>query len=119
VNRTPVENEKDRRIRQLEQLVQEQTAQLSRTLVQLEQSYDDTLEALGSALDLKDAKAEGHRQRVTALCISIAKAMPVPDTDPRPRRFPSRHRQNGPSGQHSPQTRPVDRRRKKDYAQAL
>jgi len=81
VDRTPVENEKDRRIRQLEQLVQERTAQHSRALVQLEQSYDDTLEALGSALDLKDAKTEGHRQRVTAFCISIAKAMPVPDTD--------------------------------------
>jgi cyclic di-GMP phosphodiesterase len=82
VNRTPVENEKDRRIWQLEQLVQERTAQLSRALVQLEQSYDHTIEALGSALDLKDAKTEGHRQRVTAFCISIAKAMPVPDTDP-------------------------------------
>jgi len=81
VNRTQMENEKDRRIRQLEQLVQERTAQLSRALVQLEQSYDDTLDALGSALDLKDAKTEGHRQRVTAFCISLAKAMPVPDTD--------------------------------------
>jgi putative nucleotidyltransferase with HDIG domain len=76
-----VENEKDRRIRQLEQLVQERTAQLSRAQVQLKQSYDDTLEALGSALALKDAKSEGHCQRVTVLCISIAKAMPVPDTD--------------------------------------
>ena len=46
---------------------------------QLEQSYDDTLEALGSALDLKDAETEGHCQRVTAFCISIAKAMPVPN----------------------------------------
>ena len=81
MNRTQMENEKDRRIRQLEQLVQERTAQLSRALVQLEQSYDDTLDALGSALDLKDAKTEGHRQRVTAFCISLAKAMPVPDTD--------------------------------------
>jgi len=34
--------------------------------VELEQSYDDTLEALGSALDLKDAETEGHCQRVTA-----------------------------------------------------
>jgi putative nucleotidyltransferase with HDIG domain len=47
--------------------------------VELEQSYDDTLEALGSALDLKDAETEGHCQRVTAFCISIARAMPVPD----------------------------------------
>ena len=79
VNPTPVENEKDRRIRQLEQLVQEQTAQLSGALKQLEQSYDYTLEALGSALDLKEAETEGHCQRVTAFTISIARAVPVPD----------------------------------------
>lgn len=79
MNRTPAENDKDRHIRQLEQLVQERTAQLSGALEQLQQSYDDTLEALGAALDLKDAETEGHCQRVTAFCISIAKAMPVPD----------------------------------------
>ena len=65
--------------RNLEQLVEERTAQLSGALSQLEQSYDDTLEALGSALDLKDAETEGHCQRVTAFTISIAKALPVPN----------------------------------------
>ena len=64
---------------QLEQQVEERTAQLTGALAQLEQSYDDTLEALGSALDLKDAETEGHCQRVTAFTISIAKAMPVPN----------------------------------------
>jgi putative nucleotidyltransferase with HDIG domain len=64
--------------RNLEHLVEERTAQLSGTLAQLEQSYDDTLEALGSALDLKDAETEGHCQRVTAFTISIARAVPVP-----------------------------------------
>jgi putative nucleotidyltransferase with HDIG domain len=64
--------------RNLEQLVEERTSQLRGTLDQLEQSYDDTLEALGSALDLKDAETEGHCQRVTAFTISIAKAMRVP-----------------------------------------
>ena len=65
--------------RSLEQEVEERTAQLRGALAQLEQSYDDTLEALGSALDLKDAETEGHCQRVTAFCISIAKTMPVPN----------------------------------------
>src|SRR6202140_4494006 len=64
--------------RNLEQLVEERTAQLTAKNAELEQSYDDTLEALGSALDLKDAETEGHCQRVTAFCISIAKAMEVP-----------------------------------------
>jgi len=61
----------------LQQQVDEKTIQLQTALVQLEQSYDDTLEALGSALDLKDAETEGHCQRVTAFTISIAKTVPV------------------------------------------
>src|ERR1700733_14377924 len=61
--------------RNLEQLVEERTAQLQGALEQLEQSYDDTLEALGGALDLKDAETEGHCKRVTAFTIAIAKAM--------------------------------------------
>ena len=44
----------------------------------LEGAYDDTVEALGSALDLKDAETGGHCQRVTAFTNSIAKAVPVP-----------------------------------------
>jgi len=64
--------------RNLEVLVEERTAQLSGALAQLEQSYDDTLEALGSALDLRDAETEGHCQRVTAFTICIARAMSVP-----------------------------------------
>jgi putative nucleotidyltransferase with HDIG domain len=62
----------------LERLVEERTGQLKGTLQQLEQSYDDTLEALGGALDLKDAETEGHCKRVTAFTIAIAKAMKVP-----------------------------------------
>ena len=67
---------------------------------QLEQSYDETLEALGSALDLKDAETEGHCERVTAFTIAIAKAMHIPIRYlPRScaRRLPARHRQNGHS----------------------
>ncbi len=64
--------------RNLEKLVEERTAQLKGALEQLEQSYDDTLEALGGALDLKDAETEGHCRRVTAFTIAIAKEMKVP-----------------------------------------
>jgi cyclic di-GMP phosphodiesterase len=62
----------------LQQQVDEQTARLKIAIAQLEQSYDDTLEALGSALDLKDAETEGHCQRVTGFTISIAQTVPVP-----------------------------------------
>jgi putative nucleotidyltransferase with HDIG domain len=65
----------------LERVVEERTGQLKGTLQQLEQSYDDTLEALGGALDLKDAETEGHCRRVTAFTIAIAKAMKVSAPD--------------------------------------
>src|SRR6476646_5110151 len=45
---------------------------------QLERSYDITLQALGDALDLKDAETEGHSKRVTAFTIAIARAMGIP-----------------------------------------
>ncbi|MGA9965557.1 MAG: HD-GYP domain-containing protein, partial [Terriglobales bacterium] len=44
----------------------------------LERSYSMTLEALGGALDLKDAETEGHSRRVTVYTIAIARAMGLP-----------------------------------------
>jgi len=61
----------------LEALVDARTEQLKRAMVNLERSYDITLEALGDALDLKDAETEGHSKRVTAFTIAIARAMGV------------------------------------------
>ena len=49
-----------------------------KALVDLERSYDITLEALGDALDMKDAETEGHSKRVTAFTIAIARAMGLP-----------------------------------------
>jgi HD-GYP domain-containing protein (c-di-GMP phosphodiesterase class II) len=60
--------------------VEKRTAELVAKDLELEQSYDDTLEALGGALDIKDAETQGHCQRVTAFTICIAKAVPVPLT---------------------------------------
>jgi putative nucleotidyltransferase with HDIG domain len=62
----------------LQQEVERKTAELTNSLDLLTQSYDDTIEALGSALDLKDAETHGHSQRVTAYTISLAKNVPVP-----------------------------------------
>lgn len=62
----------------LETLVADRTAQLRKAMASLERSYDITLEALGDALDLKDAETEGHSKRVTAYTIAIARAMGLP-----------------------------------------
>ena len=62
----------------LEALVAQRTQQLRAAFVDLERSYDITLEALGDALDLRDAETEGHSKRVTAFTIAIARALGVP-----------------------------------------
>jgi putative nucleotidyltransferase with HDIG domain len=62
----------------LESLVAARTEQLRRAMADLERSYDITLEALGDALDLKDAETEGHSKRVTAFTIAIARALGLP-----------------------------------------
>jgi putative nucleotidyltransferase with HDIG domain len=62
----------------LESRVVARTEQLRQAMVDLERSYDITLEALGDALDLKDAETEGHSKRVTAFTIAIARAMGLP-----------------------------------------
>src|SRR5256885_4567640 len=59
----------------LEALVAARTQELEEANQDLERSYDITLEALGGALDLKDAETEGHSKRVTAFTIAIAKTM--------------------------------------------
>lgn len=60
---------------ELESLVAARTEQLREAMAELERSYDITLEALGSALDMKDEETEGHSKRVTAFTIAIARAM--------------------------------------------
>jgi putative nucleotidyltransferase with HDIG domain len=69
----------------LEALVADRTQSLRRTnedletaVHKLERSYNLTLEALGDALDLKDAETEGHSKRVTAFTMAIARAMDLP-----------------------------------------
>jgi putative nucleotidyltransferase with HDIG domain len=62
----------------LEAKVEEATEQWKQALADLERSYDITLQALGDALDLKDAETEGHSKRVTAFTIAMARAMGLP-----------------------------------------
>jgi putative nucleotidyltransferase with HDIG domain len=62
----------------LESLVEARTDQLQMAMADLERSYDITLQALGDALDLKDAETEGHSRRVTLFTIAIAQALGLP-----------------------------------------
>jgi response regulator RpfG family c-di-GMP phosphodiesterase len=57
----------------LEQMVSDRTEQLQAALARTEQSYDETLEALGSAIDLRDNETAGHSRRVCLYSFEIAK----------------------------------------------
>jgi putative nucleotidyltransferase with HDIG domain len=57
----------------LEQIVSARTGRLRETMSDLEKSYDITLEAMGDALDLRDAETEGHSKRVTAYAVALAR----------------------------------------------
>ncbi|SNS76753.1 HDIG domain-containing protein [Granulicella rosea] len=65
----------------LEEMVSARTARLRATMQDLERSYDITLEAMGDALDLRDAETEGHSKRVTAYTIALAREMGVGAND--------------------------------------
>jgi putative nucleotidyltransferase with HDIG domain len=59
----------------LEEMVAERTGQLQAALQQLERSYEETLQALGAAIDLRDNQTAGHSQRVCLYSLEIARAM--------------------------------------------
>ena len=56
-------------------MVAERTEQLQKALQQIERSYEDTLHALGAAIDLRDTETAGHCRRVCHYSLEIAKAM--------------------------------------------
>ena len=64
--------ELDRHRSQLEATVEQRTRQLRAALKRVESTYDETLEALGAALDLRDNETAGHSRRVTRYCLEIA-----------------------------------------------
>lgn len=59
----------------LEEIVNARTGRLRTIMQDLERSYDTTLEAMGDALDLRDAETEGHSKRVTAYTIALGREM--------------------------------------------
>jgi putative nucleotidyltransferase with HDIG domain len=63
----------------LEQIISARTSRLRAAMQDLEKSYDITLEAMGDALDLRDAETEGHSRRVTAYTVALAREMGFSD----------------------------------------
>lgn len=59
----------------LEEMVSERTVELQAALRKTERSYEDTLEALGAAIDLRDSPTAGHSRRVFLYSMEIARTM--------------------------------------------
>jgi len=70
-----LEQEVDNYRRHLEEMVKERTGQLETALCQVERGYEDTLEALGAAIDLRDSETAGHSHRVAVYSVRIAKEL--------------------------------------------
>lgn len=68
----------------LEEMVEQRTGQVRDALKRIEVTYDDTLDALGAALDLRDNETAGHSRRVTRFCLEIARGMGYKEADLKP-----------------------------------
>ncbi len=75
LERRRLERELENYRQNLEQRVDQRTRQLRSAIRRIELTYDETLEALGAALDLRDNDTAGHSKRVTFFSLKMAKAM--------------------------------------------
>src|ERR1700741_680464 len=57
----------------LEELVEQRTAELDRTLVSLEEAYRSTLKALTAALETRDSETHGHSERVVSYSLRLGR----------------------------------------------
>ena len=65
----------------LENRVKEKTAELSRTLRDLESTYSQTLWTLVAALDAREHETSDHSQRVVRYTLAIARRLGLPEND--------------------------------------
>jgi putative methionine-R-sulfoxide reductase with GAF domain len=54
---------------------------MQRSNIELIRAYDDTLEGLSHALDLRDKETEGHTRRVAEMTLQIARSMDIGDEE--------------------------------------
>ena len=59
----------------LEEMVDQRTLQLRNALARIEQNFEETLQALSTALELRDRGTAGHSRRVMTFAVQIAKVM--------------------------------------------
>lgn len=59
----------------LEEMVEQRSVQLRSAMQQIGQTYDETLDALAGALDVRDNGTAGHSRRVMAYCLVIGRYM--------------------------------------------
>ncbi|HLY59196.1 MAG TPA: HD domain-containing phosphohydrolase [Terriglobia bacterium] len=79
LDKKAMESELESYRRNLEDMVEQRTKQLRTAMKRIELSYDETLEALGAALDLRDSETEGHSRRVSLYCLEMAQKMGCPN----------------------------------------
>ncbi|HEX8709920.1 MAG TPA: HD domain-containing phosphohydrolase [Pyrinomonadaceae bacterium] len=60
---------------QLEELVEQRTAELDRALNSLEDAYRTTLKALTAALETRDAETHGHSERVVTFSLRLGREL--------------------------------------------
>ncbi|MFW6289059.1 MAG: HD domain-containing phosphohydrolase [Spirochaetota bacterium] len=65
----------------LERLVSERTRALEQALREINDTYDQTIAALGAALDLRDTDTNNHCVRVAAYAVRLAEALGVDDAE--------------------------------------
>jgi response regulator RpfG family c-di-GMP phosphodiesterase len=74
-----MEAELDEYRHRLEEMVEERTNQLKAAMGRIEFTYDETLEALAAALDLRDNETAGHSRRVTLYALELASRLNFTD----------------------------------------
>ncbi len=58
----------------LKEIAEQRTKQFETVRKQIDLTYDETLEALGAALDLRDTETEGHSRRVSRYSMEMGRA---------------------------------------------
>jgi putative nucleotidyltransferase with HDIG domain len=54
---------------------------MQRSNIELIRAYDDTLEGLSRALDLRDKETEGHTRRVAEMTLRVARSLGISDAE--------------------------------------